>query len=170
MSTLGLLAARPRLVVRFRGDAVELRSASDGAQSANTGREIGGTAVVYGTAETVRNGRREWRELIRPGAFTMDDVMCLYGHDPNQILGRTGNGSLRLDDDESRLRFELDLPDTTLGRDTYELARRGDIGGASVGMVVHQDDRRGGVREITQATLREISLVGRPAYSTARLG
>ena len=50
-------------------------------------------------------------------------------HDPSRLLARTKSGTLRLEEDSKGLRFELDLPDTTEGRDLLALAERGDIGG-----------------------------------------
>jgi hypothetical protein len=44
-----------------------------------------------------------------------------------------GNGSLRLTDDRSELAYEIDLPDTTAGRDAAHLLERGDIKGSSIG-------------------------------------
>jgi HK97 family phage prohead protease len=47
------------------------------------------------------------------------------------LLGRTSAGTLRLIEDEIGLRMELDLPDTTLGRDVAELTRSRNLQGQS---------------------------------------
>ena len=41
-----------------------------------------------------------------------------------------------LEQDEHGLRFDLSIPDTQTGRDTLELAQRGDLGGACFGFTV----------------------------------
>ena len=80
-------------------------------------------------------------ERIVPGAFTETlrdghDILALADHDHRQLLGRTKNGSLQLEETRSGLEFSLDLPDTSLGRDVLALAERGDLGGMSFGFKV----------------------------------
>ena len=135
------------------------------------GRRARGYVARWGD-ETPMRGHLERIEL---GAFTESiktrDVLALWSHDQSAVLGRTSSGTLALTEDRTGLEYLLDLPDTTHGRDAAELLRRGDIGGASVGMIVDEDtwtmDRFGyPIRSIQQATLVEISLVGLPAYPT----
>jgi uncharacterized protein len=74
------------------------------------------------------------RERIMPGAFdgmVGRDIISTFNHDPNQLLGRTSSGTLRYSVDERGLFYEVDLPDTQLGRDTATLAERGDLDGSS---------------------------------------
>jgi len=69
-----------------------------------------------------------FREVIRPGAFddVMDnDVRALINHDPNLILGRTGNGTLELSTDERGLKYKVKLGDQQYARDFYESVKRG---------------------------------------------
>ncbi|EIQ76315.1 prohead protease, partial [Shigella flexneri 1235-66] len=49
------------------------------------------------------------------------------------LLGRTRSGTLKLEEDETGLRFELTPPDPSTGRDVIELVKRGDISGMSFG-------------------------------------
>jgi hypothetical protein len=84
-----------------------------------------------------------FRERVAKGAFDDvldDDVRCLKNHDPNLILGRTTNQTLRLESNSTGLKFEDDLPDTTTGKDTREEIRRGDISGCSFSFIVAEDD------------------------------
>lgn len=86
-----------------------------------------------------------FREKIRVGAFDDvmdDDVRALKNHDPNLLLGRTKSGTLRLTANKTGLRFEIDTPDTNVGRDTVEEIRRGDISGCSFGFIVETDEWR----------------------------
>ena len=112
-------------------------------------------------------------EYIKPGAFTraineQHDVRALVDHDPKMILGRTKSGTLRLSQDEHGLRTEIDIPHTTVGQDTLESIRRGDLDAMSFGFVVRDDswEERDGktVREIRDLDLFDVSVVSFPAY------
>ncbi len=109
---------------------VEVR-AKDGA-----GRTIAGYAAVFNSTADIGDS---FREIIAPGAFSGTlggDVMALIGHDRNRVLGRTTAGTLRLREDDTGLAVEIDLPDTTDGRDLAVLIERGDVSGMSFGFVV----------------------------------
>ena len=98
-----------------------------------------------------------------------DDQRFLWSHDSSKVLGRTKNGTLRLKEDDVGLRVELDLPNTTLGNDTYETIKRGDVDGMSFGFKVesdevHEPDDDLPLRTITKARLFEVSAVAFPAY------
>jgi phage head maturation protease len=58
-------------------------------------------------------------------------VVALFNHNQDQVLGRTTSGTLRLNADKVGLAFELDLPDTSIGRDVYASVKRGDLNGCS---------------------------------------
>ncbi len=112
-------------------------------------------------------------ERIDRGAFDRSlregaDVWALFAHQPDRVLGRRKSGTLRLRKDATGLVFELDLPDTDLGREVAELVRRGDIGGCSFGFVVRRDrwtlDGGRMVRTLLDVDLRGISLTPMPAY------
>nr|WP_236871308.1 HK97 family phage prohead protease [Brevibacillus laterosporus] len=55
------------------------------------------------------------------------------------MLGSTKNETLRLYEDDIGLRFELDLPNNTWGKDAYESIQRGDVDGVSFGFHVRKD-------------------------------
>ncbi|MCE0554423.1 HK97 family phage prohead protease [Bacillus thuringiensis] len=85
------------------------------------------------------------------------------------MLGRTKNNTLRLSEDAVGLRFELDLPDTTLGNDTYKSIKRGDVDGVSFGFSmiseeIQEPDDDLMLRTVTKAKLLEVSAVAFPAY------
>jgi HK97 family phage prohead protease len=122
-----------------------------------------------------------FREIIRPGAFTAAlakpsaEVFALFNHSKDMVLGSTASGTLRLFEDSRGLRFEVDMPDTALGRDLLTLMRRGDVVGASFAFSLAQGgqkfvkDSRGHVtREIhSVAALHDASIVTAPAYPQA---
>ncbi len=138
-----------------------------------SGRKLTGYVATFGTETRIS----DFRETIRAGAFANSlrsnpDILALVDHDPGKVLGRSGSGSLILAEDQTGLRFELDLPDTQLGRDIAALSARGDIGGMSFGFNVPEggDEWHGEVRTLKAVDLREISVVQAfPAYSGTSL-
>lgn len=81
-----------------------------------------------------------------PGTFNAvladaaTDVLSYYQHDSARLLGRQGSGTLPVGTDTAGLHFELDIPDTTDGRDLRELVSRGDLTGMSFGFVAGQEE------------------------------
>lgn len=141
---------------------VEVRAAGD------SGRTIAGYAAVFGSTADIGDS---FREIIAPGAFSgavSGDVRALIDHDSGRIIGRTTAGTLRLREDDMGLAVEIDLPDTTDGRDLAVLIERGDVSGMSFGFVVTKQmwDETGDVptRTIQAVDLREVSVVAFPAY------
>jgi HK97 family phage prohead protease len=133
-----------------------------------TGRKLTGIVVRYGV-ETRIGGLVE---RVARGAFDQAlasgrDILALVDHNQSALLARTRSGTLRLHSDQAGLSFELDVPDTALGRDTLALAERGDLGGMSFGFLVPAggDAIEGHRRELRTVDLREISVVQSwPAY------
>ena len=93
-----------------------------------------------------------------------EDVLLLYGHNREHVLGRTSSNTLKVTKDNVGLYFECELPDTTIGNDVRELIRRRDLKGASFGFVPIQDDMVDGIRVVKRARIKEISLVSMPFY------
>lgn len=126
-----------------------------------------GYAAVY-DQPTTRQSDYAGTETIARGAFDGllgDDVLGLVDHDVSKVLGRTGNGTVRLSSDDEGLAFEIDLPDTTLGRDVRALVARGDLTGMSFSAVVGDVERAtGGVVHRKFEKLVDISVVTMPAY------
>lgn len=114
-------------------------------------------------------------EVVKRGAFNRSlqqpgGIMALYDHETRSILGRVSAGTLRLQEDDIGLAFELDLPDTTVGRDLAVLVKRGDVSGCSFGFrVAPRGDAWGSsggkpLRELRNVDLREITITANPAY------
>lgn len=94
---------------------------------------IRGYAAVFNQWTTLyEDGSVVIRERILPEAFThalreRQDVRALFNHDPSKILGRTQSGTCRLWVDSHGLGYEIDPPDTSVGRDCVIFIRRGDV-------------------------------------------
>ena len=130
------------------------------------GRRLVGFAARYNEIAEIG----QFRERIAVGAFRnslgeSSDILALLDHDPCAVLGRTRTGTLKLEDRAEGLAFDVALPDTTAGRDALALAERGDLGGASIGFIVENEEKDGQTRVILEARLFEISIVSSwPAY------
>ncbi|GAP01407.1 phage prohead protease, HK97 family [Fructobacillus fructosus] len=131
---------------------------------------ISGYAVVFNKASQNLGG---FVEYIEPTAFDgvdMSDVVALYDHDFANVLGRTSADTLKLTIDEQGLYFELNIPDTTVGRDVYTNIRAGNLQGMSFGFTVVSDSWQNGsdgvaIRQVDSiGQLFEVSVVTMPAY------
>lgn len=138
---------------------------------------LAGYAAVFGSTSEDLGG---FREIIAPGAFRDalaggGDIRALFSHDPDQLLGRTSSGTLRLREDDKGLAFDLDVPDTTYARDMMEMVKRKDIRGMSFGFRTPKGGdswaKAGGalIRTLHNIGLGEISVVASPAYRDTSL-
>lgn len=114
-----------------------------------------------------------FHEELAPGCFRSSlesgsDVLACVDHNPERLLGRTSSGTLKLDEDKRGLRFELQLPQTQLGRDVAEQVRRKDLQGCSFAFNVKSDswqtDGNQRSRRIDDVELLDVSLCALPAY------
>jgi hypothetical protein len=142
-------------------------------RATDTGKTISGYAAVFNEVADIGGS---FREIIAPGAFkgTLDgDIRALVDHDSGRVIGRSKAGTLRLKEDAHGLRTEIDLPDTTDGRDLAVSLERGDISGMSFGFRVTHDewDETGDIptRTIRSVDLFEVSAVAFPAYEGTEL-
>jgi hypothetical protein len=136
---------------------------------------ITGYASVFydGTPDTEYDLAPNMKERIMPGAFDnvmleRHDVMGLYNHDPNFVLGRIGAGTMHMAVDGRGLRYTIDPPQTGYARDLKESLRRGDIPGSSFSFkATHETYSREGmnkIREIRSAKVYDVGPVAMPAY------
>ena len=153
---------------------IERRTANEGVEL----REEGDTLTAVGYAATFDRFSQNlggFVEQIRSNAFVSTlkqaDVRALFNHEPDHLLGRSTTGTLRLSEDDHGLHYEVDLPNTTLGRDVAELLRRGDISGSSFGFRTISDewgetDDGYPLRTLTEVGLRDVGPVTFPAYTS----
>jgi len=160
---------------------VELRADSQGDEMS-----ISGYAARFDKLSE-RLGNNSFREIIKPGAFKRSlqsdrDIACLLNHDPNFLLGRKKNGSLRVKEDDKGLFFRCSVANTTVGRDTFALIKRGDLDSCSFSFEVDPDGGQDWTEEIDDpethqrislrkilrvSALHDCSVVQRPAYPDA---
>ena len=111
-------------------------------------------------------------ETIEPGAFrrslrSRNDVKLLVNHDTGRVLASSRSGTMKLYEDETGLRVEASLPNTSDGRDMAELLKRGDLNKMSFGFAVQKDSWNNEMTERTLKSVRlfEVSIVAFPAYA-----
>jgi hypothetical protein len=123
-----------------------------------------------------------WDEEVVAGAWKKTigkddaDIRSMFNHDPNQLLGRTAAGTLRLEDSDDGLHYEVDInTGDRSAMDTYAKVQRGDVTGASVWFRVisekwteptEENGLERELREILEAELFETGPVVFPAFPT----
>lgn len=113
-------------------------------------------------------------EEVRKGAATEsiknNDVRCLFNHDTGAVLGRTGNKTLVLTEDEKGVygKVEINREDPQ-AMSLYAKIKRGDVDGCSFGFYIEEESHE--VREdgtdkfyLEKVEVFEVSPVTFPAY------
>jgi len=156
---------------RTEGSGVEFRSFEGEIRDVGDGNTFVGYAAVFNS----ESEPLPFVERIAPGAFAKSlksrkrDIRMYVNHDSSQVLASRRSGTLRLSEDETGLRVEAELPDTTAGRDMRELLRAGIVDKMSFGFTIPRGGDRwsedGRTRELREVALHEVSVVtGFPAY------
>jgi uncharacterized protein len=157
----------------FGADITEIRNTEDG-----NGMVFGGYAWKYDEPSLPLG--HGFTERIAPGTFTRSlksraEIRAYVNHDDTLLLGSRRAGTLRIDDRNDGGWVEIDLPDTTWGRDIRTLVERGDIGakgngGMSFGFSTVKDSWSddGAERTLLEGKLWEVSVVtGTSAYMSS---
>lgn len=119
-----------------------------------------------------------FREIISSGACQRalsknPDLLALYEHDYSNLLGRTSNDTLRTIETERGLEVEIDLPETSLGKDLKVLIENRTLSKMSFGFSTGYESTEwssmedgSDLRTINHIdTLYEVSIVSNPAYT-----
>ena len=136
---------------------------------------INGYAAVFfsQTAETEYQIGPNTFERIHRHAFDeamrKDDVVGMFNHDQNQVLGRSTSGTMMLSRDGKGLRYDIQPADTPLHEYVLKMQERGDIPGSSFGFVVtdqkrYREEGRN-IREVRNVKLFDVGPVTFPAYT-----
>ncbi len=150
-------------------------------RSKAAGKKIEGYAATFNIFARVPNAKQEFQERMLPGCFTRavrekQDVVCLFNHDSNMVLGRISSGTLRISQDSKGLFYECDLPNTQAARDLHSSIERGDINGCSFAFTIPDGGQTWGEgrasdgtyfiqRDISDVDLIDVSPVTHPCYS-----
>lgn len=136
---------------------------------------IVGYAAVYNRLSLDLGG---FREMILPGAFDRvlnrergrQDVVALFNHNSDIVLGRTSSGTLELSSDDKGLRYVVTPPVSRA--DVLELIQRRDVKGSSFAFTVDPkgeafvpDEKGNAIRHIREVSgLYDVGPVLVPAY------
>lgn len=108
-------------------EQIHVRAEEDGR------RFIEGYAIIFNQkSKLIREWGETFYEVIEPSAVdnVLKDpglnVIATVDHWREKMLGRTKSGTLVLTKDERGLKYTIEVPNTTLGNDMYELIKRGD--------------------------------------------
>lgn len=132
-----------------------------------------GWAIRYNVPSSDRGG---FKVKLLPGSANFAaPTFALYHHDFRGVIGSTQNGTLRLFPDDQGVRVEIDLPDTTTGRDVEELVENGYVGGMSFAMVGEPDSQETTENGQTVVTVSrfecdEVTVTPIPAFVQTSIG
>lgn len=155
----------------FEAQELEIRKSQDGKNT------LFGYAVRWDKLSVPIYG--SFRERVRAGAFTeslkSNNIRALWNHNSDFVLGSTGGKTMSLREDDKGLFFEIDLPDTQIGRDAAITIQRGDVSGMSFGFNTRKQewdetDPKKIIRTLIDVDLREISPTPFPAYPQTKVG
>jgi HK97 family phage prohead protease len=137
--------------------------------------KISGYCAVFGKkSEDLGN----FREIIDPCAFddclaTNPDIVGLFNHSNDMVLGRTTSGTMKMTKDSTGLKYEIDPPDTSYAKDLMVSMKRGDVKSSSFGFFCLSDrwsvdpKTNENIRTVLKADIFDASVVTSPAYTDA---
>ncbi len=173
-----------RRIVSLTGTPVKLEERADGK------KVIAGYGAVFydqndeGTEYELYPGLSE---RVMPGCFDrcvreQQDVRGLFNHEPDNLLGRTSSGTMRLSIDRRGIRYEIDYdPNDPDHQRVKAKMDRGDLTGSSfsfriVKQVFTYNDSQGGsddeddIRELQDVDVLDMGPVSFPAYQSTTTG
>jgi HK97 family phage prohead protease len=156
---------------RYHTAKIELRASANG-----IGVLLGYAAVFNRYSQNLGG----FVEQVDPAAFTKTladagEVLGRFNHSNDGLLGTTTAETLRLGVDGTGLFYEIDLPDTTTGRDVKALAERGDLRFSSFAFRTLEDEWGYTNEDFPLRTLKTVQLVDvapvvDPAYRDTTTG
>jgi len=118
------------------------------------------------------DGEISFVERIMPGALKdvdLSDVVGLFNHDTNMILGRVSAGSMKIDHQADHVRYTISPGNTTIAKDVSEWIKRKEVKGSSFSFIpgdqriIEEKDKY--IREILSIwNVYDIGPVTFPAY------
>lgn len=136
-----------------------------------------GTYTVSGYAVVFNQPSKPMPFVEYIGSDALNNVdfsktFLLYAHDYNKVLARADSGTLKTEIDNIGLKFTAQIPDTTLGTDTFKNIQAGNVKGCSFSFkIANGGDRWNTRNDLTTVhyvdkidTVRELTLTPIPAY------
>lgn len=146
-------------------------------RAADSGKKLAGYAAVFNKRSQNLGG---FVEEVDPVAFNKSlgdgvPVLARFNHEDQFLLGTTEAETLRLVTDGTGLHYEVDLPDTSTGRDVAVLAERGDLRYSSFAFRTISDswgetEEGFPLRRLTAVQLVDVAPVVNPAYRDTTTG
>ena len=137
-------------------------------------RTLTGYAIKFGDVTTIGDQFREQVNSRALEGVDMSNTFALFNHDWSTPLGRAGR-NMDLTIDDTGLRVDIELPETTAARDLSELVKNDIVGGMSFGFTIADDtwtrnDEEMPLRTINQIErLYEVTFTPVPAYPTTEV-
>ena len=112
-------------------------------------------------------------EEVKKGAASdslkTNDIRCLFNHDTGSVLGRTGNGTLALREDDKGIYGKVEInQNDPQAMSVYAKVQRGDIDACSFGFYIDKESnekRNDGMKfYLEKVDVFEVSPVTFPAY------
>lgn len=131
-----------------------------------------GYCMVWNVLSSDRGG---FKVRLLPGSATFaTPTHALYHHDYTHVIGNTANGTLRMYPDDYGVKVQIDLPDTTSGRDCEELVEGRYVTGMSFSMVtspVATETVEGGetILNVSSFVCDEVTITPIPAFTDTTL-
>lgn len=133
-----------------------------------------GQAVIYDAISSDITGGMNVYDIFKPGSFDVclkqnPDVIALYNHNTDNVLGRVSNGRLKINASAQGLNIELTPSNTSYARDLIELVKDGTVRGMSFGARIKDfdwdlSDKKKSYRLINQAELFEVTFTAIPSF------
>jgi HK97 family phage major capsid protein len=127
-------------------------------------RIISGVIVPFGSTGLTSAGP----VVFEKGSIKIDSakpVKLLREHNPADIVGK----SISFSEADTHIFASFKIAPTQMGNDILTEAAEGYRDAMSVGVSVEASEPRDGVLYVTAATLREVSVVGSPAFAEAQI-
>lgn len=136
-------------------------------------RTLSGYAIKFNDVTTIGDQFREQVTSAALEGVDMSNTFALFNHDWSSPLGRAGR-NMNLTVDDTGLRVDIDLPDTSMARDLAELVKNDIVGGMSFGFTIADDswtrDDEMPLRTINKIDrLYEVTFTPIPAYPTTEV-
>jgi uncharacterized protein len=157
----------------FTADAGLAVKAADTTSPDSCGKLVG-YAMKWNTLSTDRGG---YKVRLMPGSAQFADTThALYHHElTGGPLGDTQSKTLKIEPDDQGVKVSIDLPNTTLGKDVYELVRTGRIAGMSFAMTEEpqffaskEDGQK--IQNCTKFTVDDVTVTAIPAFTDTSIG